>query len=108
MIASSSAQLGWLAPQAAPIVQTAPGAPSSDQEELKAILFGLAVVRQRVDQIAAQLAASQEQMSRDITNKLQAAEQDILDKVSVPPRQPPAAALARKPAPLAPPWSPAR
>ena len=102
MIASSSPRLGWLAPQAAPVAPTAFAAPSPDQEELKAISFGLAGVRQRVDQIAAQLAAGQEQMTRDIANKLQAAEQDILDKLSAPPPQP-AAAPARKPAPLTPP-----
>jgi uncharacterized coiled-coil protein SlyX len=69
--------------------------PSSDQEELEAISFGLAEVRQRVDQIAAQVAAGQEQMTRDITNKLEAAEHDVVDKISfaLPPR--PAAAPAR-------------
>jgi hypothetical protein len=94
-----------LAPQAAPVGQTAPAAPSPNQEEIKAISFGLAGVRQRVDQIAGQLAAGQEQMTRDITNKLQATEHDILEKmISAPP---PAAAPARKPVPLTPPPSPA-
>jgi hypothetical protein len=51
-------------------------------------------VRQRVDQ----LAAGQEQMTRDFTTKVQAAEQNILDKISVPPPQP-AAAPTRKPVP---------
>ena len=102
MIANSSPQLSWLAPPAAAVAE-APVAPSPDQEELKAISFGLAGVRQRVDQIAAQLAAGQDQMTRDIGNKLQAAEQDILDKmISVSPPQP-AAATARKPVPLTPP-----
>jgi hypothetical protein len=106
MIASSSPQLGWLAPQAAPVAQSALVAPSPDQEQFKAMLFGLAGVRQRVDQIAAQIAAGQEQIMRsqerltsDIT-KLQAIEQDILDKVPAPPQQP-AAAPARKPVPPA-------
>jgi hypothetical protein len=82
MIASSSWQLGWLAPQAAPIAQTAPdviapAAPSPDQPQLKAMSFDLATVRQSVDQLTAsreqitrsvdQLAAAQEQMTRDIT-----------------------------------------
>jgi len=98
-IASSSARLAWLAPQAAPVAQTAPAAPSSDQAEIKAISFGLAGVRQRVDQIAAQLAAGQEQMTRDIANKLQATEQDILDKILAPQTQP-AAAPARRPGPM--------
>jgi len=99
MIASSSPRLGWLAPQSAPVARAAPAAPSPDLEELKAISFGLAGVRQRVDQIAAQFAAGQEQMTRDITSKLQAAEHDILDKIAAAPPQPqPAAAPAHKPA----------
>jgi hypothetical protein len=91
MIAHSSPRLAWLAPPAgpaSPVGRADPAALSPDQEELKAISFGLAGVRQRVDQIAAQLAAGQEQMTGDITNKLQAAEQDILDKIAAPPPQP--------------------
>ena len=87
-----------MAPSAAPVAD-APAAPSPDQEELKALLVGLAGVRQRVDEIAAQLAAGQEQVTRDINN-LQAVEQDILDKVSAPPPRP--AATARKSVPLTP------
>jgi len=105
MIAGSFPQLGWLAPQAAPIAQTAPDmiapaastVPSPDLTQLKA---GLAVVQQSVDQ----LAAGQEQITREIT-KLQATEQDILYKILAPPPPPPAAAPARKPVPLAPPPS---
>jgi hypothetical protein len=98
MIASSYPQLGWLAPQAA-VAQTVPdpsaaATPSLDGQEFKAISLNLAAVRQRVDQ----LAAVQEQMTRDFTTKLHAAEQEILDKISVPPPQP-AAAPARKPMP---------
>jgi hypothetical protein len=104
MIARSSPRLAWLAPAtpAVPVTQADPAALFPDQEELKAISFGLAGVRQRVDQIAAQLAAGQEQMTGDLTNKLNAAEQDILDKISAPPPQP-AAAPARKPVPATPP-----
>jgi len=96
VIASSSSQLSWLAPPAAPVAE-APVVPSPDQEEFKAISFGLAEVRERIDQIAAQLAAGQEQMTRDITNKLEAAKQDVVDKITsaLPPR--PAAAPARSP-----------
>jgi hypothetical protein len=101
MIARSFPRLGWLAPPAAPDAQADPAAISPDQEELKAISFGLAGVRQRVDQIAAQLAAGQEQMTGDIPNKLNAAEHDILDKISAPPSQP--TLPARKPAPPTPP-----
>jgi hypothetical protein len=99
MIASSFPWFGWLAPQAEPVAQSAPAAPSPDQEQLKAMLFGLAGVRQRVDQIAAQIAAGQEQMTRDFTTKLQAAEQQILDKMISVPAQQSVAAPARKPVP---------
>ena len=102
IIASSYPQLGWLAPQAA-AAQAAPATiaaatASLDQQELKTVSLGLAAVRQRVDQLAAQVAAGQEQMTRDFTAKLHAVEQDILDKIS-PPAPQPAAAPARKPVP---------
>jgi hypothetical protein len=125
MIANSSPQLGWLAPQAVHFAQTAPDviapvAPSSDLEQLKAMSLGLAAMRQSIEQ----LAAGQERMTQDIT-KLQAAEEkasmsgstfdgvaaarsgnvtrrSILHKISTPPPRP-AAAPAYKPAPLTPP-----
>jgi hypothetical protein len=102
MIASSSPQLGWLAPQDA-VAQTAPTtiaptASSPNSQELKAMSVALAAVRQKVDQLAAQVNAGQEQITRDLTTKLQAAEQDILDRISVQPSQP-AASPTRKPAP---------
>jgi hypothetical protein len=102
MIANSSPQLGWLAPQAAPLAQTAsdmvaPAAraiPSPELQQLKEMSFVFATVRQSVDQ----LAASQQQMAGDIT-KLLADQQELLHKISTPsPR--PAAAPARKPVPL--------
>jgi hypothetical protein len=97
-IANSYPQLGWLAPEAA-VAQTAPATivppiTSPDQQEFKAISSDLAALRLRVDQIAAR----QDRITRDITVKLQAAEQDILDKMSAPP-PPPTAAPARKPVP---------
>jgi hypothetical protein len=111
MIANSSPQLGWLAPQtaAAQIApdSIAPPTSSPDPQELKAISADLAAVRQKVDQLAAYVAAGQEQMARDFATKLQAAEQDILDKISVPPPQP-AAAPVRKPASPPLPLTPAR
>jgi hypothetical protein len=102
LVANSYPQLGWLAPQPA-AAHTAPDTmvpPTSapDPQELKAMSLGLAVVRQRVDQLAAQVAAGQDQITRDITIKLQAAEQDILNKISGPPLRP-EAAVARKPSP---------
>jgi len=105
-IANSYPQLGWLAPEAA-VAQTAPATivppiTSPDQQEFKAMSSDLAALRQRVDQIA----AGQDRITRDITVKLQAAEQDILDKISAPPPQA-AAAPVRKSVPpplqLAPP-----
>jgi len=104
MIANSSPQLGWLAPQTAPVVLIAPapaGAASSDVQQLA---FGLAAVRQSVDQLTAQLEAGQRQMGGDIA-KLQADEQEILHKLSAtPPR--PTAAPTHKPASVTPPPSP--
>ena len=105
MIASSSPQLGWLAPQAAPLAQTAsdivapaaPRTPSPDLQQLKAMSLDLAAVRQNVEQLAAQFAAGQQQMAGDIAT-LQAAQQDILHKISPPPPRP-AAVPARKPVP---------
>jgi hypothetical protein len=98
IIAVRYPQLAWLAPQAA----VAPSAPativppisSPDPQELKTISSSLAVMRQRIDQ----LAASQDQITRDIASRLQVAKQEILDKISTPSPQP-AAAPARKPAP---------
>src|SRR5215472_2146470 len=58
MIASSSPQLGWLAPQpAAPQAAPPAGLPSDQQQQqqLNAISLGLAAMRQSVDQLAAQL-----------------------------------------------------
>jgi hypothetical protein len=101
MIANSYPQLSWLAPRAV-VAQTAPNmivptTSSPDPQELKAISADLATVRQKVDQLAGQVAAGQEQMARDFAAKLQAAEQDILAKISEPSLQQ-AATSARKPA----------
>ena len=105
-IASSSPQLGWLAPQTAPIAQTAPetstaaGTASSDLQQLT---LDLASMRQSVNQLAFQLTASQQQMASDIA-KLQADEQQILRKISAASPKP--APPARKPAPVTPSPSP--
>ena len=105
MIANSSPTLRWLAPQA--VAQTAPDmvaptAPATppDVQQLKAMSLGLAAVRQSLEQ----LAAAQQQLTDEIA-KLHATEQDILDKLSTPPRPTPAPAPARKSAPLVPPPS---
>ncbi len=83
-----------------------PAAPSPDQQQLNAMSLDLDAMRQSIDRIAtsqeqttrsvSQLAAGQGWMTRDFTIKLQAVEQDILDKISAPPPRP-APAPARNP-----------
>ena len=101
IIASRYPQFAWLAPQApaAPPASaaTVPPVASADPQELKTMSLGLAAVRQRVDQ----LTASQDQITRDLTMKLQAAKQEILDRMSTLSPQP-ATLPARKPVPPAP------
>ena len=107
MIATSYPQLGWLAPQTAAAESTpeitAPTAPATglDSPELRSILVNLAAVRQSVNELAVQFAASQQQMANDIA-KLNAAQQDIFNKISSAPPPRPAAAPVRKPVPAAP------
>jgi hypothetical protein len=117
MIANSVPQLGWLAPQAAPVERSVPDAiapaassmSAADPQQLNPVSPDFDAVRQSVDRIAAgqeqitrtvdQLAAGQEQMAREI-NKLQAIEQYMLYKNSEPPPRPAAApAPAAKPVP---------
>ena len=79
IIASTSSQLGWLAPRTTPIAYRAP-----DQERFNAISLDLDAIRQIADRIAVaqeqiardfdQLRDSQEQMAHEI-RKLQAAGQ---------------------------------
>ena len=103
MIANAPPQLGWLAPEAAPVTQTAPdmaaraapAAPSADVQQLKELTLGLDALRQSVDQLAAQVAAGQRQMASDIA-KLHA-------EISPPPPPPQRAAAAPAVAPAAPP-----
>jgi len=102
MIANSYPQLSWLAPQAAPLAQTAsdtpapaPSAtPSPELKQLKEMSLAFATMRQSVDQ----LAASQQQIADGVA-KLTADQQQLLQKISAPPPRP-AAAPARKPVPL--------
>jgi len=116
MLANSSPQLGWLAPQTAPLAQTTPSmvvppaadTASSDWQQLTAVV---ASMRQSVDQLAAQLATGQQQVADNIA-KLHADEQKILQKLSATPQKlsatPPGAtaAPARKPTPVTAPPSP--
>jgi hypothetical protein len=120
MIANSYPLVGWLAPQAAPLAQTAPNtvapaapaALSPELLQLKAMAANLAAVRQSVDQLAAQLAAGRQQTTGDIANLqavVAAGQQqmagDIAKIISAPPPRP-AASPARKPMPLTPPPPP--
>jgi hypothetical protein len=117
VIANTSPQLAWLAPQAAPVERSVPDATAApaastaaapDPQQFNPVSLDLDAVRQSVDRIAAgqeqitrtvdQLAAGQEQMAREI-NKLQAIEQYMLYKNSEPPPRPAAPAPAPKPAP---------
>src|SRR5712671_708417 len=117
MMANTSPQLGWLAPQAAPVTQDASdpvapatsAPPSPDQQQLNAVSLDLDAMRQSVERIAAgqeqitrtvdQLAAGQEQMAREIS-KVQAIGQYMLYKNPDPPPRPAAgAAPAPKPVP---------
>ena len=105
LIANASPQLGWLAPQAGAVTQaapstvgaTAPAMPGPDLQQLATVSLDLAAMRQSLDQ----LAARQQQVA-DAIGRLQAAEQDILNKIAAPSPQP-AAAAARKPVALTPP-----
>jgi hypothetical protein len=102
MIAKSSPQLGWLAPQPAPVAQTtseAVASASAASPELKQLAFGLAALRQSVDMLTTQLASGQQQMGGDIA-KLQADEQEIIRKLSATAPKP-TASPAHKPAPMA-------
>ena len=123
MIASWVQQLGWAKlatgpentaaqlpvpkmTQAAPVAQAAPesvtpkapAAPSIDPEQVHRMAMDLTALRQTVEQ----LAASQDQMVREIA-KLKAADGEILAKVTPAPAPPPsiaaAPAVAGRPAP---------
>ena len=123
MLANSSPQLGWLAPQTAPLAQTTPSMvmpPAADtaSSDLQQLTAAVASMRQSMDQLAAQLAAGQQQVADNIA-KLHADEQKILQKLSATPQKLPAtpqklsgnplgatAAPPRKPAPVTAPPSP--
>jgi small-conductance mechanosensitive channel len=92
-IAGQYPQLAWLAPRAAAVQTTAAPARLADPQ-LQELSLGLAAVRQRVDQLVFQ----QEQMTRDISAGVQAAERDILDKIAATQPKPPEVTAARRPA----------
>jgi hypothetical protein len=85
--------------QMAPVAQTAPATLSLDPEQVQRMARDLATLRQTVEQ----LAAGQDQATREIV-KLEAADVEILAKVTpAPPPPRPIAAAARKPTLIAPP-----
>jgi hypothetical protein len=97
--AGVAATLAWQSYGDAAREAIVPAASSPAQLQRDAVSLDLDAVRQSIDAIAASLAASQEQMkrrvdqlavghewmARDFDSKLQAAEQNILDKISAPP-----------------------
>ena len=89
---AASAQAAGVAPTASETAAPpAPTTSSPESQQLATMAHDLAAVRQSVEQ----LAASQEQMARDIA-KLQTAGQDLRRRISA---LPPAATTARKPVP---------
>jgi hypothetical protein len=120
MIAAGVQQLGWTNPagsETTALAATATGAsqpasvaqttsdmaapqtsagPSNTSEQMRQMAADLAALKQTVEY----LAASQDQMMRDMA-KAQATDQEVLNKVSAPPPRT-AAIPARKPAPISP------
>ena len=99
IVAKTSPRLGWLAPKIT-VAQRAPATVASttsspDPQELKAMSADLAAVRQKLDQLAAQVSTDQNYVAREFANKLQIATEDILDKISVLAWQPTAARVRK-------------
>ena len=84
--------LGWLFPVST-MKAPAPAVTTADlQMQLKPVAIDLALVRRSIEQLSSnqeQLARKQDQMAQNIAT-LQAAEQDISQKMSAPPSPPPA------------------
>ena len=90
---------GWLSPVST-MKAPAPAVTTADlREQLKPVAIDLALVRRSIEQLASnqeQLARKQDQMAQNIAT-LQAAEQDVSQKVSAPPA-PKAVHVSPKPA----------
>jgi hypothetical protein len=97
LLASTYPQLAFLAPT---VRAPAPAPrPQNATQDIQALANNLAAMRQRLDQLAVQIATSQDQVSRDLTAKVQAAQRDILDRIAAaPPPRPQDAPPARRPA----------
>jgi hypothetical protein len=101
MIATSSPQLGWLAPQPEQTAQDAPAVAPAASSEVQQL--GVSVMRQSLDQLALRLASAQQHMDEKIS-KLQTDQAELLQKLSAIAARAPAAPV-RKPAPVTPPSS---
>jgi hypothetical protein len=69
---------------------------SLDLDAVRQSIDRIAASQEQITRVVSQLAAGQEWMTRDFDGKLHAVEQNILDKISIPPRRP-APAPARNP-----------
>ena len=91
--------LGWLSPVST-MKAPAPAVTTADlQEQLKPVAIDLALVRRSIEQFASnqeQLARKQDQMAQNIAT-LQAAEQEVSQKVSAPPLTPKPVHVSPKP-----------
>ena len=104
MIRTWAPSLAWLLPvsmtKSAPDGQRSAAATSTELvQQIKPVALDLAIVRYSLEQLAAkieQLAAKQEQMAQNIAT-LQAAEQDIIQKMSSPLLSEPVPLPLRKP-----------
>jgi hypothetical protein len=92
--------LGWLSPVST-MKAPAPAVTTADlQEQLKPVAIDLALVRRSIEQLASnqeQLGRKQDQMAQNIAT-LQAAEQEVSQKVSAPPPPPKPVHVSPKPA----------
>jgi hypothetical protein len=82
---------GWLLPVSTMKASAPAGTTADLQEQLKPVAIDLALVRRSIEQLASnqeQLARKQDQMAQNIAT-LQAAEQEVSQKVSAPPPPPP-------------------
>jgi hypothetical protein len=90
---------GWLSPVST-MTAPAPAVTTADlREQLKPVAIDLALVRSSIEQLGAnqeQLARKQDQMAQNIAT-LQAAEQEVSQKVSAPPPTPKPAHVSPKP-----------
>lgn len=95
---SAYPQLGWLASRP---VATGAGSPRSVDQQIQDLSAALGVMRQRVEQLSMQVTSGQDQVTRDITARLQTSEREILDRIGTRAAEVTMTAAARKPPPQA-------